>query len=76
MSKGKRYNAETLEVKYRGKNISGCWIDGGGGPLLLENIPKIRRRLEVLYDVASGILRSAISPRCRRGEAERSSSPP
>jgi excinuclease ABC subunit A len=55
---GQRYNAETLEVKYRGKNISEVLeMTVEEGLSFFENIPKIRRRLEVLYDVGLGYIK-------------------
>ncbi len=50
--KGKRYNRETLEVKYKGKDISEV-LDMSVAEALefFENIPKIKNRLQTLYDV-------------------------
>ncbi len=50
--KGKRYNHETLEVKYKGKNISDV-LDMTVSEALefFKNIPKISSRLQTLYDV-------------------------
>ncbi len=50
--KGKRYNHETLEVKYKGKTISDV-LDMSIGEALefFENIPSIHRKLQTLYDV-------------------------
>ncbi len=50
--KGKRYNQETLEVKYKGKNISEV-LDMTVGQALefFQNVPKIKQRLQTLYDV-------------------------
>ena len=49
---GKRYNRETLEVKYKGKDISDV-LDMSVGEALefFSNIPKIKRRLQTLYNV-------------------------
>lgn len=49
---GKRYNRETLEVKYKGKDISDV-LDMSVAEALdfFSNIPKIKRRLQTLYDV-------------------------
>ncbi|WP_419882211.1 excinuclease ABC subunit UvrA [Peribacillus sp. B-H-3] len=49
---GKRYNRETLEVKYKGKNISDI-LDMTVEESLsfFENIPKIRRKLQTIFDV-------------------------
>ena len=50
--KGKRYNSETLEVKYKGKSISDV-LDMTVKEALefFENIPRIKSRLQTLYDV-------------------------
>ncbi|MDO5836554.1 MAG: excinuclease ABC subunit UvrA [Methanobacterium sp.] len=50
--KGKRYNKETLEVRYKGKNISEV-LDMTVEEALefFENIPRIRKKLETLNDV-------------------------
>jgi excinuclease ABC subunit A len=49
---GKRYNRETLEIRYKGKNISQV-LDMTVGEALpfFENIPSLRRKLQTLYDV-------------------------
>ncbi|RFU67048.1 excinuclease ABC subunit UvrA [Bacillus sp. V59.32b] len=54
---GKRYNRETLEVKYKGKNISEI-LDMTVEDALpfFENIPKIRRKLQTIYDVGLGYI--------------------
>ena len=56
--KGRRYNEETLEVSYKGSNISEV-LDMSVETALgfFENIPAIRRHLEVLDDVGLGYLR-------------------
>ncbi|MBR3605462.1 MAG: excinuclease ABC subunit UvrA, partial [Candidatus Gastranaerophilales bacterium] len=50
--KGKRYNQETLEVKYKGKSISDV-LDMSVAQALefFQNVPKIATRLQTLYDV-------------------------
>ena len=56
--KGKRYNRETLEVKYKGKNISdvlGMTIDDACA--FFQPIPKIYRKLETLQEVGLGYVR-------------------
>ncbi len=56
--KGKRLNSETLEVKYRGKNISDVLemtIDEAGE--FFKNINKIRDTLEILHDVGLGYIK-------------------
>ncbi len=49
---GKRYNRETLEIKYKGKNIAEV-LDMTVAEALefMENVPKVSRRLQTLYDV-------------------------
>ena len=50
--KGKRYNSETLEVKYKGKSISDVLNMTVAEALeFFKNIPKISSRLQTLYDV-------------------------
>jgi len=56
--KGKRYNRETLEVRYKGKNISevlGLTIDEACE--YFKQIPKIYRKLETLQEVGLGYIR-------------------
>ncbi len=56
--KGKRYNRETLEIKYRGKNIYDVLemtVEEGLG--FFENHEKIRRKLQTLYDVGLGYIK-------------------
>ncbi len=55
---GKRYNRETLEVKYKGKNISdvlGLTIEEALE--FFANIPKIKRKLQTIYDVGLGYIK-------------------
>jgi len=56
--KGKRYNRETLEVKYKGKNIADV-LDMTVEEALsfFENIPSIQKKLQTLYDVGLGYIR-------------------
>ncbi|PLV56616.1 excinuclease ABC subunit UvrA [Thermotoga sp. SG1] len=56
--KGKRYNKETLEVTYRGKNISDI-LDMTVDEALefFKNVPSIRRTLQVLHDVGLGYIK-------------------
>ena len=56
--KGKRYNRETLEVKYKGKSIADV-LDMTVSEALsfLEKIPKLKRKLQTLYDVGLGYIR-------------------
>ncbi|WP_338449390.1 excinuclease ABC subunit UvrA [Niallia oryzisoli] len=52
---GKRYNRETLEVKYKGKNISEILeMTVENAVEFFENHPKIRRKLQTLMDVGLG----------------------
>ncbi|AIE61321.1 excinuclease ABC subunit UvrA [Bacillus methanolicus] len=55
---GKRYNRETLEVKYKGKNISEI-LDMTVDDALefFENIPKIKRKLQTIVDVGLGYIK-------------------
>lgn len=55
---GKRYNRETLEVKYKDKNISDVLeMTVEEAAKFFENIPKISRKLETLLDVGLGYVR-------------------
>jgi excinuclease ABC subunit A len=52
---GKRYNRETLEVKYKGKNISDILeMTVEAAVPFFENIPKINRKLQTIADVGLG----------------------
>lgn len=56
--KGHRYNRETLEVKYKGKSIYDVLeMTVEEGLKFFENIPKIARRLQTLYDVGLGYVK-------------------
>ncbi|WP_099361540.1 excinuclease ABC subunit UvrA [Fredinandcohnia onubensis] len=55
---GKRYNRETLEVKYKDKNISDILNMTVEDALsFFENIPRIKRKVETLYDVGLGYVK-------------------
>ncbi|MFC5466587.1 excinuclease ABC subunit UvrA [Lederbergia graminis] len=55
---GKRYNRETLEVKYKGKNISEVLeMTIEDGLEFFENIPKIKRKLQTIVDVGLGYMK-------------------
>jgi len=55
--KGKRYNRQTLEVRYKGKNISDILSSRVEEMLkFFENIPRIREKLKTLYDVGLGYI--------------------
>ena len=56
--KGKRYNRETLEVKYKGKNIADVLNMTVEEALeFFENIPRIKNKLQTLMDVGLGYIR-------------------
>ena len=56
--KGKRYNRETLEVKYKDKNISDVLeMTAEEAAVLFENIPKIARKIQTLCDVGLGYVK-------------------
>ncbi|MDU1854257.1 MAG: excinuclease ABC subunit UvrA, partial [Clostridium baratii] len=53
--KGKRYNRETLEVKYKGKNIDDILnMTVEEGLEFFDHIPRIKNKLQTLYDVGLG----------------------
>ena len=55
---GKRYNRETLEVKYKGKNIHDVLdMTVEEGMNFFESIPKIHRKIKTLYDVGLGYIK-------------------
>lgn len=56
--KGARYNRETLEVKYKGKNIYDVLeMTVEEGLEFFSSIPKIKRKLQTLYDVGLGYVK-------------------
>ncbi|MBV8149267.1 MAG: excinuclease ABC subunit UvrA [Candidatus Eremiobacteraeota bacterium] len=56
--KGKRYNAQTLEVKYKGKTISDVLeMRVGEANDFFENIPRIRNKLKTICDVGLGYIK-------------------
>ena len=56
--KGKRYNRETLEVHYKGKNISDVLdMTVEEAMNFFESIPKIHRKIKTLYDVGLGYVK-------------------
>ena len=70
---GTRYNMETLNIKYKGKNISEV-LDMRVTEALkfFENVPKIKRKLQVIEDVGLGYIKLGQSaPTLSGGEAER-----
>ncbi len=70
---GKRYNKETLEVKYKGKNISDVLdMTIEEAEVFFENIPKIKQKLQILNDVGLGYLKiGQPAPTLSGGEAQR-----
>lgn len=55
---GKRFNTETLEITYKGKNIAQVLdMTVEEGLLFFENIPRIKRQLQTLFDVGLGYIR-------------------
>lgn len=55
--KGRRYNNETLEIRYKGKNIAEVLdMTVSEALIFFENIPQIRRKLEVLDDIGLGYI--------------------
>ena len=70
---GTRYNRETLNIKYKGKNIADV-LDMRVTQALkfFENVPKIKNKLQVLEDVGLGYIKLGQSaPTLSGGEAER-----
>ena len=70
---GKRYNRETLEVKYKGKSIYDVLNMTVEEALhFFENVPSIRRKMETLYDVGLSYIRlGQPSTQLSGGEAQR-----
>lgn len=71
--KGKRYNSETLEVKYKGKNIAEV-LDMTVEEALefFENIPRIKNKLQTLFDVGLSYVKlGQPSTQLSGGEAQR-----
>lgn len=70
---GKRYNRETLEVRYKGKNIHEVLeMTVEEGCTFFENVPKIKRKLDTLYDVGLGYIKiGQPSTTLSGGEAQR-----
>jgi len=71
--KGKRYNRETLEVKYKGKNIDDVLnMTVEESVKFFENIPRIENKLRTLNDVGLGYIRlGQPSTQLSGGEAQR-----
>lgn len=70
---GKRYNSETLEVKYKGKNINDVLEMTVEDALkLFENVPSIKNKLQTLYDVGLSYIKLGQSATTLSGgEAQR-----
>ena len=71
--KGRRYNRETLEVRYKGRNISEVLeMTAEEAVGFFENIPKIRDRIQTLCDVGLGYVKlGQSSTTLSGGEAQR-----
>ena len=71
--KGKRYNRETLEVKYKDKNISDVLeMTAEEALVFFENLPKISRKIKTLCDVGLGYVKLGQSATTLSGgEAQR-----
>ncbi|SHK06125.1 Excinuclease ABC subunit A [Anaerobranca californiensis DSM 14826] len=71
--KGARYNRETLEIKYKGKTIADVLdMSVEEAVHFFQNIPKIKRKLDTLYDVGLGYIKLGQSATTLSGgEAQR-----
>ncbi|MBA5850714.1 excinuclease ABC subunit UvrA [Clostridium sp. cel8] len=71
--KGKRYNRETLQVKYKGKNINDVLNMTVEEALeFFKNIPRIKNKLQTLFDVGLGYVKlGQPSTQLSGGEAQR-----
>ena len=70
--KGKRYNRETLEVKYKDKNIYDVLnMTVEEALTFFENVPSIKRKIQTLYDVGLYIRLGQPSTELSGGEAQR-----
>ena len=71
--KGRRYNRETLEVKYKGKSIYDVLeMTVEEGREFFQNMPKIQRKMQTLCDVGLGYIKiGQPAPTLSGGEAQR-----
>ena len=71
--KGRRYNRETLQIRYKGKNIAEVLdMTVEEAMEFFGNIPKIKRKLQTLYDVGLGYIKlGQPAPTLSGGEAQR-----
>jgi excinuclease ABC subunit A len=71
--RGRRYNRETLQVRYKGKNIAEVLdLTVSEAMKFFANIPKIQRKLQTLHDVGLGYIRlGQPAPTLSGGEAQR-----
>jgi excinuclease ABC subunit A len=70
---GTRYNSETLQIKYKGKNISDVLdMTVDEALVFFENIPKVKHKLQMMQDVGLGYIKLGQSaPTLSGGEASR-----
>ena len=70
---GKRFNRETLEIKYKGKNITSILnMSVNEGLDFFQNIPRIKRKLKLLHDVGLGYIKlGQAATTLSGGEAQR-----
>jgi len=73
MCRGKRYNADTLEIRYKGKSIADVLEMSAAAALeLFSNVPRLRRVLQTLVDVGLGYVQlGQPAPTLSGGEAQR-----
>ena len=71
--KGQRYNRETLEIRYKGKNIAQVLdMTADEAVVFFENLPKISRKIQTLVDVGLGYVKlGQSSTTLSGGEAQR-----